>query len=377
MKRETILEGSKPTPEELEAAGQSQLIEREYHRPYSDFEDVDDFPAGSIGRDAIDIGKAMATNEDRRVATISEPNPLAMLATALEKGHDVDKLGKLMDLAERYEANQARKAYALAMSQFQADCPPIVENKVAYVTTKDGGSYSYSYADLDAIMSTIRPTLKACGLSVSFDTAISEDGKQITSLCHVMHAAGHKETTRFVCPVDAALKMNDSQKMGSANSYANRYNVLNAFALTAGEDDDGAAGDRGRGAAPPPKASDIDEFFPVGKHKGERWDQVPLDYLEWAAANMEKRPDVVAKCKEQIRLRMDSQEAEPAAEEGALTMAECARTIANMKHHTELAKFWELVPDKFRTSLAKYYDTRLAELSGKSVAKGEDDDAPF
>ena len=50
------------------------------------------------------------------------PNPLSMLASALQQGHDVDKLGKLMDLAERYEANEARKAFATALSKFQATC---------------------------------------------------------------------------------------------------------------------------------------------------------------------------------------------------------------------------------------------------------------
>ena len=349
------------TNEEREENGQGQLLERP-----------------TLGRQVTTSranSPAEVIEQAGRGSAVAEINPLAMLATALEQGHDVEKLGKLMDLAERYEANQARKAYALAMSQFQADCPSIVENKVAYVNT-DKGNYSYSYADLDAIMSAIRPTLKACGLSVSFDTMISDDGKQITSLCHVMHAAGHKETTRFVCPVDQALRMNDSQKMGSANSYACRYNVLNAFALTAGEDDDGAAGDRSRGAPPPPKKTDVDEFFPIGKHKGQPWDQVPLDYLEWAVANLTEKPDIVARCKQQIELRSDSQEAEPAAEEGQLTLAECARTITGMKHHSELVKFWDLVPDKFRTSLAKFYETRLGELSGKP-APAKDDDAPF
>jgi hypothetical protein len=347
------------TPEELEDAGQGQLIERPRSSAY--VEAYEENPPAEIHQ-----GHAQPP---------AEINPLAMLATALEKGHDVEKLGKLMDLAERYEANQARKAYAAALSQFQAEAPPIIENKIAYVNT-DKGSYSYSYADLDAIMATIRPTLKATGLSVTFDTAISDDGKQITSLCHVMHAAGHVETRRFVCPVDQALRMNDSQKMGSANSYANRYNVLNALGLTAGEDNDGVGDDRTRGAPPAPKADDVDEFFPVGKHKGEKWDAVPLDYLEWVVGNMTKRPDVVEKAKQQIELRGQSQEAEPAAEEGGLTMAECARTIANAKRHDELVKFWALVPEKFRTSLAKYYEAREAELSGKSVAN-EDDDAPF
>lgn len=326
--------------------------------------DADDFPDGSIGRDAINAGNGVRVQLVPQVNSgqmqVVDPNPLAMLASALQQGHDVDKLGKLMDLAERYEANQARKEYAAAMSKFQSSCPPIVENKVANVVT-DKGSYSYSYADLDCIMATVRPALKKCGLSVTFDTEVAEDGTSIRSLCHVMHRSGHVETRRFVAPVDKALRMNDSQKMGSANTYANRYNVLNALGLTAGEDDDGAAGATNRGAAPAPKAANLDEFFPIGKHKGQPWDQVPLDYLEWAVANLTEKPDVVARCKQQLELRMAADDPSPPPE-GELSMAECARGITHAKTSKELADIWSLVPDKHRDGLAAYYATRNTEL---------------
>jgi hypothetical protein len=293
---------------------------------------------------------------------VVDPNPLSMLASALQQGHDVDKLGKLMDLAERYEANEARKAFATALSKFQAACPPIVDNKVASVHTKDGGSYSYSYADLDGIMSTIRPTMKKCGLSVRFNTAISDDGKRIKSICYVQHRDGHVEETEFVAPVDDQLKINDSQKMGSANSYASRYNLVNALGLTTGEDDDGAAGDTKRGAAPAPKSTNLGEFFPVGKHKGDKWDDVPVDYLEWCIANLTDKPDIVAKCQQHVdaRLHVDA----PAPDEsGEPTMAECARWITNAKTVEELTEAWSLVPAKHSDGLTPFYNTRKGELN--------------
>lgn len=294
------------------------------------------------------------------------PNPLAMLASALEAGHDVEKLGALMDLAERYEANEARKAFAGALSQFQADCPDIIENRIASVHT-DTADYTYRYADLDQIMRTIRPTLKACGLSVRFNTEISEDGKRIKSLCTVQHRDGHAEVSEFVAPVDERLKINDSQKMGSANSYASRYNLCNALGLTTGEDDDGAAGELMKGAPPPTKAGDIDEFFPVGKHKGERWDAVPLDYLEWVVANLTDKPDIVERARKQIDARLESDDQAAQAENGdpaEPTLSECARLITNAKTSEELATGWKLVPDKHREGVQTYYETRKAELAG-------------
>jgi len=292
------------------------------------------------------------------------PNPLTMLAGALERGVDVSKLERLFDLAERHEREVQRKAFAAALSDFQGDVAPINDNKTAFVNTSDGGSYSYTYADLDQIMATIRPTLKACGLSVTYDTAIAEDGRSIKSLCYVMHRGGHVEVRTFVCPVDEKLKINDSQKVGSANAYASRYNVTNALGLTTGEDDDGAVGDTRRGATVAPKKTDIDEFFPVGKWKGYKWDQVPLDYLEWAAGNMTDKADIVAKCKEQIELRIDADQPAPDVE-GELTMAECARAITGAKTAKELSDIWSLVPEKHVDGLAAWHATRQTELKGK------------
>lgn len=345
-------------------------------------EEMPDFAPDSIGAEAVAAGTAMQPDMNAGVMAnmnppmtvveqpngaiqvVVEPNPLAMLSSALDAGHDVEKLGKLMDLAERYEANQARKSYALAMSNFQGTCPQIVNRQMATVTMSSGGAYSYSYADLDTIMATIRPTLNACGLSVTYDTKIAEDGNSITSFCHVMHADGHTEVRTFQCPVDNLAKMNDSQKMGSANAYASRYNICNALGLTTGEDDDGAAGDITRGAPPAPKANDLDEFFPIGKHKGEKWDAVPLDYLEWAVANLTEKPDIVKRCQEQIDARIDSQEPNPPhVEPGELSMAECARGISQAKTAKELADIWTLVPERFVTSLATYHETRVTELA--------------
>lgn len=360
------------------------------------FEEQMEFPDGSIGAAAVAAGRPrigagpdviesqeiglpetiimddleeMPTDNQVAIASelsgamrIVEPNPMAMLAGALESGMDVSKLERLFDLAERHEREVQRKAFARSLSDFQGDVPDIVDNRTAYVNTKDGGSYSYQYADLDQIMRTIRPTLKACGLSVTYDTEIAEDGSSIKSLCYVMHQDGHEIVRTFVSPVDNLAKMNDSQKMGSANAYASRYNVVNALGLTTGEDDDGAAGEQKRGADPAPKATDIDEFFPVGKHKGDRWDAVPLDYLEWVVDNMGKRPDVQKRAQEQIDARLNVDPPAP-ADDGEPTMAECARSVTNAKTAQELADVWSIVPDKHRDGLAAYHATRQTELN--------------
>jgi len=49
--------------------------------------------------------------------------PDQMLMTAVQKGADLSQVEKLMDLQERWQANQAKSAYLQAMSDFQSECP--------------------------------------------------------------------------------------------------------------------------------------------------------------------------------------------------------------------------------------------------------------
>ena len=157
-------------------------------------------------------------------------NPMQMLGAALDRGLSVADLGPLMDLVERHEANQARKAFAAAMAQFQAACPTIKK------TTR---ADRYVYAPLDEVLRTIRPHLDAAGLSIRFDTEMTGNSV-ITVTCTVIHRDGHSELSHFAAPVDEKMRVNDTQKVGSANSYARRYAVMNALALVASaEDDDG------------------------------------------------------------------------------------------------------------------------------------------
>ena len=57
----------------------------------------------------------VAKIEEQAVSTAI--TPMDMINTAIERGADIDQLTKLMDLQERWEANEARKAYQNAFHQ--------------------------------------------------------------------------------------------------------------------------------------------------------------------------------------------------------------------------------------------------------------------
>ena len=170
---------------------------------------------------------------EKKDAPLQPATPMDLLGLAVEKGLDVAALEKLMDLQERWQAGQAKAAFDAAMAGFQANCPTMKKTRKAD---------RYNYAPLDEILRTIRPILEQHGLSVTFDTEISSEGI-LSAVCKVAHIQGHSETSRFTCPVDRNMKVNDSQKQGSANSYAKRYALKNALNLVeSDEDDDGFAG---------------------------------------------------------------------------------------------------------------------------------------
>jgi hypothetical protein len=155
--------------------------------------------------------------------------PMQLLQAAVANNVDAAQLEKLMDLQERWEAGQARKAFAGAMANFQANCPTILKSKKAD---------RYNYAPLDEILRTIRPHLDAAGLSVVFNTSMKD--AVITAYCTVQHIDGHSVTSEFSAPVDPAMKVNETQRAGSANSYAKRYALCNALNLVGSEFDDDA-----------------------------------------------------------------------------------------------------------------------------------------
>ena len=155
---------------------------------------------------------------------------MALLVGADLSSVDTDKLEKLMQLQERWEDKQADKALADALAEFQSTAPS---------TFKGRKSDRGHFASLDDIMLAMRVSLATNGLSISFDTATPEAGK-LTAVCHVLHKDGGTLSRSVTVPVDSAMRANDTQKMGSAISYAKRYALTAALNLIVSDHDDDA-----------------------------------------------------------------------------------------------------------------------------------------
>jgi len=167
---------------------------------------------------------------------VKKESPDALISLALDKGADLDKLEKLLTLKERYEKNEARKAYHVAMTAFKKNPPQITKDKkVAYKEVR------YSHASLSNITKKITTALSEHGLSVSWIPR--QNNGSITITCRITHEMGHYEEAEMTGPADNTGSKNPIQAIGSTTAYLERYTVLALTGLATDDmDDDGISG---------------------------------------------------------------------------------------------------------------------------------------
>lgn len=182
---------------------------------------------------------------DRPVRNVM--TPMEMIDQAVSQNASVETLEKLMALQERWEANQARKAFEEAISAAKAKLPAIVKNKRVDFTSGKGRT-NYQYEDLASIMNQIGPILSEYGLSVRYRTT-AEPNQPIAVTCIISHRMGHSEENTLMAGRDDSGNKNSIQAIGSTVTYLQRYTLKAALGLAAGADDDGAKADEEQ--APP------------------------------------------------------------------------------------------------------------------------------
>ena len=168
--------------------------------------------------------------------------PSHLLAMAVEQGADLDKLTKLMDLQERWEASEARKAFTVAMTGFKSEPVEILKKKnVSFSGT------SYNHAELSDITHAIGPALSRHSLSYRWDVR-QDAANTITVDCILTHIAGHSERVTMTAPPDDSGKKNKIQQIASSTTYLQRYTLLAVTGMsTKGMDDDGREADTDAG----------------------------------------------------------------------------------------------------------------------------------
>lgn len=167
---------------------------------------------------------ALAKKETKAVSPIA--TPATLLQMAVENGAELEKLEKLMDLQDRWNADQAKKDFAEALGRFQAELSPIIKRKKGH---------NSMYADIDDIAQAIRPIMDSNGLSYAFNQEQDATGIMVT--CTVRHKSGHSESNTMGAPFDTSGGKNSIQAIASSVTYLRRYTLTGALGITTGEDD--------------------------------------------------------------------------------------------------------------------------------------------
>lgn len=167
------------------------------------------------------------------VAADAAPTPMQLVQLAVQQNADPQRLKELLELQERWEANEAKKAFYKALNDFKENPPDIIKNRHVKF-----GATEYDHATLDKVCQVIGRALSKYGLSHRWET--KQNNGNISVTCILQHVRGHSEGVTLDAPPDNSGSKNSIQAVGSTVTYLQRYTLLAATGMaTKGQDDDG------------------------------------------------------------------------------------------------------------------------------------------
>lgn len=199
----------------------------------------------------------------------TQTTPADLLRIAVEQGADLDKLERLMDLQDRYNAAQAKKAYDAAFAAFKAEGVTILKGR----KVTDGPLRGKSYAELHDVVNAVTAALSKHGLSSSWKlTRDEKDWLEVT--CYLRHTGGHEESVSMGGPPDVGGAKNAIQARASAKTYLERYTLKAILGLSEQDDD--------KDGVPPIDMTIIDDWVSAMESAAtiDEWNEVWRDGLE-------------------------------------------------------------------------------------------------
>ena len=147
-------------------------------------------------------------------------------------------------------------ALAAALVKAQADFRPAPKDSA-------NPAFRSRYADLATVVETVRPVLAKHGLGFLQPVTSNEDGS-ITVTTIIVHASGETLASPGVTVRPAK---GDAQSVGSAITYARRYDLSSLLGIVTDDDDDGNAAVGGRPAPKPAPTPKPEPTFDAEKAK--------------------------------------------------------------------------------------------------------------
>jgi len=180
--------------------------------------------------------KKVVTQESKQVVPQQEMQISQLISEAVKNGSDLAQLRELLSLKKDFEADKARKAYCVSMVDTQSKIEVVVK-------TKSNSQTNSKYADLTAIIVSIKPVYTGEGFSLTFYEGEARKTEDVRIMCDVTHSLGHKETFHYDLPIDdkgikGSVNKTQIHAKGSTTSYGRRYLTCMIFNVPTGDDND-------------------------------------------------------------------------------------------------------------------------------------------
>lgn len=190
---------------------------------------------------------AVVQREQNAVAVSGEASALIETITraAKDPAIDINKLERLIALRREIHAEEAEKAFNVAMSACQGDLQQVAPD----ANNQQTRSNYATYAKLDSVL---RPIYTRHGFALSFGEDVCEKPEVVRVTCIVSHIGGHSRKYHRDMPADGKGAkggdvMTKTHAAGAAGSYGARYLLKGIFNVAIGEyDNDGNGSGTGK-----------------------------------------------------------------------------------------------------------------------------------
>ncbi len=194
--------------------------------------DEDKCPDCKKIKKAVIVKKKVKKVTSQAVAPQQAMSPSIMISEAVKNGSDLAQLRELLSLQKDWEANEAKKAYHLAMASFKENPPRVTKDK-------KNSQFNSTYTTLGNLINTVNPELSKQGFSARWD--IEQNGS-IKVTCIMTHKFGHSETASASADKDTSGAKNSVQQIKSTITYLKSVtfeSICGIASTDANLDDDG------------------------------------------------------------------------------------------------------------------------------------------
>jgi len=163
--------------------------------------------------------------------------PFMLLQMAVKHGATPEAVERLVELALRLKAENAKQAFDAALAAAQAEMPVIPRASAGAMTRQ--GKVMYRYAALEDIWSRVAPVFGKHGLSVTWETSMNEEKVEVS--CVLSHVAGHSEKRSVTLPLlEGTGVMSAAQRAAGTITMGKRYSLMSWGIVAEGEDNESA-----------------------------------------------------------------------------------------------------------------------------------------